>query len=52
MVAKITANYRSLQVFTIKSDHGLSKVDYDKIVEYARSILSKGNLLKKNGICC
>jgi len=27
------------QVFTIKSDHGLSRADYDKIIEWARSIL-------------
>jgi len=27
------------QVFTIKSDHGLSEVGYDKIIEWARSIL-------------
>jgi hypothetical protein len=26
-------------VFTIKSDHGLSEVGYDKIIEWARSIL-------------
>jgi len=25
------------QVFTIKSDHGLSEVGYDKIIEWARS---------------
>jgi len=35
-------------VFTIKSDHGLSKVGYDKIIEWARSILPKGNRLKEN----
>jgi hypothetical protein len=27
------------QVFTIKLDHGLSNVNYDRIVEWARSIL-------------
>ena len=27
------------QVFTIKSDHGLSEAGYDKIIEWARSIL-------------
>jgi hypothetical protein len=27
------------QMFTIKSDHGLSEVGYDKIFEWARSIL-------------
>ena len=36
------------QVFTIKSDHGLSEASYDKIIEWARSILSKGNKLKEN----
>jgi hypothetical protein len=35
-------------VFTIKSDHGLSEVDYDRIIEWARSILPEGNRLKKN----
>jgi hypothetical protein len=28
------------QVFTIKSDHRLSEAGYDKIIEWARSILS------------
>jgi hypothetical protein len=36
------------QVFTIKSDHGLSEVGYDKIIERARSILPEGNKLKEN----
>jgi len=36
------------QVFTIKSDHGLSKAGYDKIIEKARSILPEGNRLKEN----
>jgi hypothetical protein len=35
-------------VFTIKSDHGLSEAGYDKIIEWARSILPKGNRLKEN----
>jgi hypothetical protein len=35
------------QVFTIKSDHGLSEAGYDKIIEWARSILSEGNRLKE-----
>ena len=35
-------------MFTIKSDHGLSEVGYDKIIEWARSILSEGNMLKEN----
>jgi len=34
------------QVFTIKSDHGLSEAGYDKIIEWARSILPKENRLK------
>jgi len=36
------------QVFTIKSDHGLSEAGYDKIIEWARSILPEGNKLKDN----
>jgi hypothetical protein len=36
------------QVFTIKSDHGLSEAGYDKIIEWARSILPEGNKLKEN----
>jgi hypothetical protein len=36
------------QVFTIKSDHRLSEVGYDKIIKWARSILPKGNWLKEN----
>ncbi|KAL9379139.1 hypothetical protein Peur_027621 [Populus x canadensis] len=36
------------QVFTIKSDHGLSEANYDKIIEWARSILPEGNRLKEN----
>jgi len=36
------------QVFTIKSDHRLSEVGYDKIIEWARSILPEGNMLKEN----
>jgi len=36
------------QVFTIKPDHGLSEAGYDKIIEWARSILPKGNKLKEN----
>jgi hypothetical protein len=35
-------------VFTIKSDHGLSEAGYDKIIEWARSILPEGNRLKDN----
>jgi hypothetical protein len=34
------------QVFTIKSDHGLSEVSYDKIMKWARSILPEWNKLK------
>ena len=35
------------QVFTIKSDHGVSEAGYDKIIEWARSILPEGNMLKE-----
>jgi len=35
-------------VFTIKLDHGLSEVGYDKIIEWARSILPERNRLKEN----
>jgi len=45
-------NYSKLsaiaQVFTIKSDHGLSEVRYDKIIKWARSILPEGNKVKEN----
>ena len=36
------------QVLIMKSDHGLSKAGYDKIIEWARSILPEGNRLKEN----
>jgi hypothetical protein len=36
------------QVFTIKSDHGLSEAGYNKIIEWARSILPERNRLKEN----
>jgi hypothetical protein len=36
------------QVFTIKSNHRLSEAGYDKIIEWARSILPEGNKLKEN----
>ena len=36
------------QVFTIKSDHGLSEAGYDKIIKWARSILLEENRLKEN----
>jgi hypothetical protein len=36
------------QVFTIKLDHELNEAGYDKIIEWARSILPEGNRLKKN----
>ena len=36
------------QVFTIKSYHKLSETGYDKIIEWARSILPEGNKLKEN----
>ena len=35
-------------MFTIKSDHGLSKAGHDKIIEWARRILPEGNRLKEN----
>jgi hypothetical protein len=35
-------------VFTIKLDHGLSEAGYNKIMEWARSILLEGNRLKDN----
>jgi hypothetical protein len=35
-------------VFTIKSDYGLSEAGYEKIIEWARSILLEGNKLKEN----
>ena len=34
------------QVFTIKSNHGLSEARYDKIIEWTRRILLEGNKLK------
>jgi len=37
-----------VQVFTIKSDYGLSEVSYDRIVEWTRSVLPKGDRLKEN----
>jgi hypothetical protein len=36
------------KVFTIKSDYRLSEASYDRIVEWARSILPEGNRLKEN----
>ena len=36
------------QVFTIKLDHGLSEVRYDKIIKWAKSIFPEGNRLKEN----
>jgi len=35
-------------VFTIKSNHGLSEAGYNKIIEWARSILPEGKRLKEN----
>jgi len=34
------------QLITIKSDHGLSEADYDKIIEWARNILLERNMQK------
>jgi hypothetical protein len=31
-------------MFTMKSDYGLSKADYDKIIDWARSILPEENI--------
>jgi hypothetical protein len=36
------------QMFTIKSGPKLSEVGYDKIIEWARSILLEGNRLREN----
>jgi hypothetical protein len=33
-------------VFTIKSEHGLSEVGYDRIVEWVRNILPERNRLE------
>jgi len=45
-------NYSKLSVvahvFTIKSNHGLSEVGYNRIVEWMRSILPEENKLKEN----
>jgi len=35
-------------VFIITSDCGLSEADYDRIIEWARSILPEENRLKEN----
>jgi len=35
-------------MFTIKSDHGLSEANYDRIIDWARSILPEENRLKEN----
>jgi len=36
------------QVFTVKSNYGLSGIGYDRIVEWARNILPEGNMMKEN----
>jgi hypothetical protein len=36
------------QVFTIKLGYGLSVAGYDRIIEWARSILPEENMLKEN----
>jgi hypothetical protein len=33
-------------VFTIKLDYGLSEAGYDRNIEWTRSILLEGNILK------
>ena len=35
-------------MFTITSDHRLSEAGYEKIIEWARSILPEGNKMKEN----
>jgi len=35
-------------MFTIKSNYGLNEASYDRIIEWARSILLEGKRLKKN----
>jgi len=35
-------------MFTTKSNYELSEVGYDRIIEWARSILPEGNKLKEN----
>ena len=35
-------------MFTIKSDHGLSEAGYERIIEWAISILPEENRLKEN----
>jgi len=45
-------NYSKLsvvaQVFTIKSNYGLNGDGYDRIIEWTKSILPEGNMLKEN----
>jgi hypothetical protein len=36
------------QVFTVKSNYGLSGIGYDRIVEWARNILPERNMMKEN----
>ena len=36
------------QMFTIKLDHGQSEANYNRIIEWTRSILPKGKRRKKN----
>ena len=44
---KILTNHYGMAARTIKSDHGLSEAGYDKIIEWARSILPEGIKLKE-----
>ena len=37
-----------VQVFTIKSDHRLSEADYNKIIEWVKTILHEENRPKEN----
>jgi hypothetical protein len=48
MIEQNIVNYWHTQAFTIKSNHELSGVGYDKIIEWARSILFERNKLKEN----
>ena len=36
------------QMFTIKLNYGLSEADYDRIIEWTKSIFPEGNRLKEN----
>jgi len=46
--AQIIVNYQPWHICSIKLVHELSETGYDRIIEYARSILLEGNRLKEN----